>query len=515
MHSKIVVFILVGLVVVMGSIWLGIGVATDQFKTILIAAITIGALVCLMLGQRVWILILMFNALNVPLIRGFYTQELGQFILIGMSVILFLMHRLKADWKLTEMDFWRFMVALMILQVYLRYPAGLNMFGATVVGGRPYFIAVPALLTGYLLSRYKVPAVEIKWAYWATLIGTILGEPARRIRGTGGIDMSIGASTSVAGGLQVQGPGRDGGFNAPAEFLTKFVISRVSPLRSCLNPIWGGLILLSLAFAAMSGYRNVVALIGIMYVIGVMYRGGKVDFIISLFLGSLALLLLALFNMAFPLPPNIQRALSPLPGSWEERYVESGDTSTEWRTIMWREALLTDRWIKNKIIGDGLGMTRDMLERLEYLGSMHQGDADLSGLTVQQESMMIIGSYHSYPVETIRAIGYVGLLVMTIAIIRLMVHTHRQIMRCKGTEWFTPILFLLIPVMAYPVYYYLVFGTFKDAIAFFFVQSGIVDLIKRNLPLPDYAPAAQTIHRPLGWQHHTGGTDPAAIRVVR
>lgn len=511
MNSRILLFGLITIFVIMASLWLGVGVATDQFRTILIGVSVIGAIVCLMLGQRVWILLFVCNAINVPIIRGFQSQEMGQFILIGISALLFLMHRLKADWKLTEMDFWRFMIGLMILQVYLRYPAGLNIFGASVVGGRPYFVAVPALLAGFLLSRYKVPAIEIRWAYWGVMLATILGEPARRMRGFSAYSIGGEAGqTGVVGGMHEQGPGRDGGFNAPAEFITKFVVSRVSPLRSCLNPIWGGLILLSLAFAAMSGYRNVVAFIGIMYVLGIIYRGGYLDFVFSVLLGSLALVALALFNMAFPLPPNIQRALSPFPGSWEERYVRSGEVSTEWRTIMWTQALFTDKYIKNKIIGDGLGMTREQLERLEYLGSMHAGDVDRAGLTVQQESMMIIGSYHSYPVETIRAIGYVGLFIMTYAMIRLMVHTHRQIMRCKGTEWFTPILFLLIPVMAYPFYYYFVFGTFKDAIAFFFIQSGLVDLIRRNLPLPAYQPKTKSIARPLGWRG-TPGTDPSSL----
>lgn len=507
MHSKTVILIILGFFVLVVSIWLGIGVASDQFQTLLIMCIVIGAVICLALGQRVWLLLLLFNALNLPIIRGFYTQELGQFTLISMSAILIAMRKFNADWKLTEMDLWRLLVGLMILQVYLRAPVGLNIFGASAVGGRPYFITIPAILTGFLLSRFKIRPVEIKWAYWITMIGTILGEPARRLRGFSSFSMGgAAASTEVVGGLQVQGPGRDGGFNAPAEFIAKFVVSRVSPLRSCLNPIWGALILLSLALAALSGYRNVVAIVGIIYVLGVMYRGGKLDFVISIFLGSLALGMLALFNIAFPLPPNMQRALSPLPGSWEQRYVNAGEVSTEWRTIMWTEALFTEKWINNKIIGDGLGMTRDQLERLEYLEAMPQGHAGTSGLTVQQESMMLIGSYHSYPVETVRVIGYIGLLIMTIAFIRLLVLTHRQIMRCKGTEWFTPILFLLIPVMAYPIYYYAIFGTFKDAVAFFFIQSGLVDLIRRNLPLPEYTPIRRTTYTPIAWKNRQQNT---------
>jgi hypothetical protein len=509
MNSRILLFGLITIFVIMASLWLGVGVATDQFRTILIGASVIGAIVCLMLGQRVWILLFVCNAINVPIIRGFQSQEMGQFILIGISALLFLMRRLKADWKLTEMDFWRFLIGLMILQVYLRYPAGLNMFGASVMGGRPYFVAVPALLTGYLLARYKVPAVEIKWAFWASMLGAILGEPARRFRGGGGT-LGLGGQTASAGGIQLQDATRDSGFNAPAEFLAKFVTSRVSPLRSCLNPIWAFLILLSMAFAAMSGYRNVIALVGIIYIIGVIYRGGFFDFVISIMLAGLLLLSLNIYNEISPLPANIQRALSPFPGNWDERYVADAERSTEWRTIMWQEALTTDKYIKNKIIGDGLGLTREQHKRLEYLGSLPEGDKDRTGLTIQQESMMLVGGYHSFPVETIRAIGYLGLLIMTIAMIRLLFHAHQQILRCKGTEWFTPVLFLLIPVMAYPFYYYLIFGTFKDGIAFFFIQSGLVDLIKRNLPLPHYQPKTKSIARPLGWRG-TPSTDPAKM----
>jgi hypothetical protein len=189
--------------------------------------------------------------------------------------------------------------------------------------------------------------------------------------------------------------------------------------------------------------------------------------------------------VATPLPANVQRALSPFPGTWEERYVENAAGSSDWRYEMWREALFTEKWIENKIIGDGLGFSRRQLEQMKAADAKVGGKA-VSGLSNQQESMMITGSYHSGPVHSIRTIGYVGFVVMLLAMIRIAVHAHRQIIRCRHTEWFPMMLFFGVPMIVFPVFFTFVFGTFDRGVVAIFLQSGLLDLISKNLPLPEY-----------------------------
>jgi hypothetical protein len=237
--------------------------------------------------------------------------------------------------------------------------------------------------------------------------------------------------------------------------------------------------------AAGSGYRNAVANIGFIYLCGMIYRSGFGAFFASLFMGTLALAMLALINLNFPLPGNIQRALSPFPGTWEEKYQKQGTESTEWRIEMWKEALFTDRWIQNKLLGDGIGISAAQLEQNMNLDAAGVGMMG-SGISRQQENMLIVGSYHSGPVHSVRMVGYVGLIVLLLAMFRLAVHAHRQIVRCRGTEWFPVALFFGIPLITQPFFFVFVFGEYHTGFAQTLFGIALIRILERNLPLPEW-----------------------------
>ena len=253
-----------------------------------------------------------------------------------------------------------------------------------------------------------------------------------------------------------------------------------------LHPFWGPIVLLCLLAAAMSGFRNAVASVGLIFLAGLAYRSGGVATFVSMLAVAAGLGLLAFVNLVSPLPANIQRALSPFPGTWEERHIKAGEESTQWRVDMWEEALFTDYWIQNKILGDGLGFTRKELQMMADMESGGNLDDRGSGMTRQQESMMVTGNYHSGPVQTIRAVGYVGLAILILAMIRLAVHAHRQILRCRGTEWFPVALYYGIPTIVLPPFFVFIMGTFGNATASVFFSYAVISLLEKNLPLPPY-----------------------------
>jgi hypothetical protein len=94
-------------------------------------------------------------------------------------------------------------------------------------------------------------------------------------------------------------------------------------------------------------------------------------------------------------------------------------------------------------------------------------------------------------------VGVVGLIVLLAAMLRLAVHAHRQIERCRGTEWLPVALFFGIPVIYYPFYFVLIFGTFQFAIAAFMLGLGMIRLLENNLPLPAYVPLRHRHAAPL------------------
>lgn len=497
---------LIVIVAVVLAIWLGIGIATDQTQTLLIGMVVGGGLFCMLLGQKIWLLYLFLSAVGIPLVRGINAEQLGQMLLVGFSVTLFCIRRLNIKWTFTELDVLRLILVLCILQVYVRNPVGLNIFGAGTVGGRPYIVMGIACVAGFILSKYVVAEREIKWAMWATIAGAALATPLGflRGRGVGGIVGGGGGGGGGGAGVEVVASGltdsgaatRIGRFKSWADILSRIVVSRISPLRAVTHPIWAIVVLLAMGLAAMSGYRNAVAWVGLIFLFGIAYWGGAKAVMLSVFAGIMALTFLALINIASPLPPNVQRALSPFPGSWDERYVKNAGNSTEWRIEMWKAALFTDEWIKNKILGDGLGFTKEELVKMKEFDDRGNQRA-LGGLTNQQYSMLISGQYHSGPVHTVRIVGYAGLVLLIIVMIRVCVHAHRLIERARGTQWFGLALFFGIPLMAEPIFFLFVFGTYDDAASKMFIGSGLLDLLHKNLNLPAYERKQKKIYQPL------------------
>jgi hypothetical protein len=480
--AKNIIILLIAFVV---AIWLGTTIVTEQLDTIFKIVAAALLLTCIFLGRKIWLLLILFTALNVPIIRGFGTTELGQILFIGFTVLITLMRRQPYRFSFGEKEVWMLLLAACILQVYLRNPVGLNIFGASAVGARPYFMVGMAFLSSLILGNIVVRPSEIRSSFWLSIIGSIVGVPLTAVRESiGGGAVAFEQGNSLDDG---RSSGRIISLGMLSAIAARVSVSFISPLRALLHPIWAPVILFCLAAAAMSGYRNAVAHVGIIFLVGMAYRSGGSAVIVASVAGALAIALLAFVNLVSPLPPNIQRALSPFPGTWEERYVDDATNSTEWRIEMWEEALFTDYWIQNKILGDGIGFTRRELSMMEDISSGVGGlDNRNSGMTQQQESMMVTGSYHSGPVQTIRTVGYVGLAVMLVAMIRIAVHAHRQILRCRGTEWYSLALYTCIPVIILPPFFILIFGEFgKDASAVFFSYA-LISLLEKNLPLPPY-----------------------------
>lgn len=469
------------------AIWLGVTIVTEQTETILKIAGVALVLTCVFLGRRIWLLSIFFMALNVPLIRGFGSVELGQVLFLGFTFIIILMRRQPFKFKFGELEVWMLLLAGCILQVYFRNPVGLGMFGSGDVGGRPYFVVALSFITAVVLGNIVIKPNEIKWAMKLTIIGSFLGYglSALLMRG-GGVPGATTTTANVTLG-ETNTAGRIGTLAQISSTIARIVSSYVSPLRGLLHFFWAPLILISLAAAAGSGYRNAIANVGLIYLVGLTYRGGFSSVIMATISGAMGLGALAFWNLAAPLPGNIQRALSPFPGTWEERHVEGAEASTEWRVEMWKEALFTDYWIRNKLLGDGLGLSSRELEMLQASAEGGHGlDSMGSGMSRQQEEMMITGGYHSGPVQCVRIVGYVGLLVVLLAMIRVAVHAHRQILRCRRTEWYPIALFFGIPIIVLPFFYIFIFGDFTKDVSATLLAYGIIRLLERNLPLPAY-----------------------------
>ncbi|GAA5496673.1 hypothetical protein Rhal01_02858 [Rubritalea halochordaticola] len=485
---KLIIFTVIAIIM---AIYVGMGIATSQFQTAL-QVLGVGViLICIVLGRNIWMLIPFTFAigLNLSIPGNPSTLLLGQVLFVGFGCMIFAMRSSLFHFRLTEIELLMGLLTVMVVQVYVRNPVGFSIFGTESIGGKAYIIYGITLLCAILLSGIKILPKDLKHFVKITIIGGVINF----IIGVIGYFVPIVAM--YTGNFHQKSAELEFHYYDPnaatrMEFIRNtgpnialWVSSFVNPLKACFKILWAPLILFSFAAAGLSGYRNVVVTVGLTYLIGICYRGGIKSLLASLMLLVLTLTSLTVINMAVPLPANIQRSLSWLPGSWEEQYVDDAEESTNWRIEIWEEVLLTDNWIENKILGDGLGYTATELARQQNFRT-YVGGMGLSGFDLHRETILVNGDYHSGPVSAIRVIGYVGLALMLFMMLRLCVHTHRLIKRCRNTEWFPLALMVGIPLIVFPIFFIFVYGSFQDDAATLLLGCGLIRMLENNIPYP-------------------------------
>ena len=505
MDSNKVKLIIVAIAAAFAAVYLGITAATAQFETIGWVLGVITFIVCISLGRKIWLLLPFMIAMNIGLqIPGQPgTGLIAQILVIGFSATLFLMRKLPFGLAWTELESWMLILTLFVGQVFVRNPVSLSLFGGEMVGGKPYVIYAITLTSGLLLSGLRVPESDLKWVPRLTILG---GLTNLAVSITGLIFPAIGQFIGNVAEFGANNRGNTGeavdtGVATRRGFLGVFgnnaalwTASYISPLRALLRPLWAILVLAAIVAAAMSGFRNFVVSTGLIFLLGVLYRSGFGGAMISMTCLAASLTFLALINSVSPLPGSVQRSLTFLPGTWDERYRIDTESSNDWRIEIWKEVLMTDRWIKNKWLGDGLGFSAAELR--SQMSDREGARAGVSGFDAHRQSILASGDYHSGPVQTIRTIGYVGLFFLLIAQIRLAVHAHRQIQRCRNTKWFPLALIVGLPIISYPIFFVFVFGTFQLAAVYLFIGYGMIRILENNIPLPRWTTLRQRIRMP-------------------
>ncbi len=476
------------------AIWLGLSIVTNQTETILQIIAVASFIVCIALGHKIWLLIPFMATLNLSLrLPGNPSSLLlGQIIVFGFATLLFLMRKLPIRLKFTELEFWVIIITVCVTQTYIRNPVGINIFGGETVGGKGYVLYAIALVSSLLFSGLVVPTSELKWILRVSIIGGLLNTATSIIGNfVPSIGYMLGQSYQRTDQTNYENAGTmvDNGAATRIGYLLSFgnnlalwISSYISPIRALARPLWAILIIVAALSSMLAGFRNGIITVGMTFMLGVAYRTGARGFIVSSFAAIFAVALLAAVNVISPLPPNIQRTLTFLPGTWEERYKQDAEGSSEWRFEIWREVLLTNRWIQNKWLGDGLGYSAK--ELAAQMNSRIGASTGISGFDSQRESILASGDYHSGPVSCVRVFGYIGLILFLLAQIRLATHAHRQICRCYGTEWLPLALFIGIPAVSGPMVFVFLFGDFKLNAATFLLTTGMIRLLENNLPLP-------------------------------
>jgi hypothetical protein len=375
--------------------------------------------------------------------------------------------------------------------VFARNPVGFWAMQSSMVGGRPYFEIGLAFGAFMILSRVKITAfvanvfplffVIPAWCV-AVLdaIGRLIPQTAYPLAmmysgvGSRGVTSAFEEDAQLG---ETRMPGmQNAGLSSVLALCSKYnpitLISPFYPLRA---------VLLGIAFGAifLSGFRSVLLFAMVAFVLSALLRGRLKDLWIA---GAVMLLvvvaLISLQGSVLQLPRTMQRALSWLPGDWDQTAVADAEGSSQWRFEMWEWAWNDDRIIRNKTWGQGFGLSIDDMNLIANSLVAGGGGASLLGGS-DRENFMISGAFHSGPLSTIKYIGVVGLALYYPLMCYMALLAWRLCIRARGTKAFTLALFVGIPIMYEPFNFVVIFGGLDSNYSQLLFWAGLLNMTQR------------------------------------
>lgn len=506
--SKIKTIVIV-VVVAFLALYLGIATATAQKEAVAWVGGAVLLTICLLLGRNIWLLIPATLAMkgNINFLPGtpapwhLMTAVAAVFLLIRIATR---QQPLAIKW--TWMETSLALVAFSILQALARNPVGLSALGGSdVAGGKPYFIFAVAFVAYAIIAMANT---DIKGWRWAVILYLTFGI------GDGLINAVSGISPAFA--MRVlplySNVGFEEAVGTAAEFdLSKNRFTQVTQLGSILGMIactfWRPLAALDItkpwriliaggAFIAilLSGFRGGLGSLFVRFVLGSALRKKWLDIVIIGLLGMLLLTALIASGMVKNLPFGVQRALSFLPIEVSSVAAIDAEGSSNDRFEMWRTALESDRYIRNKLLGDGFNMSARELQAMRS-----QTETGPQLFKTWTDAALETGAYHGFHVETIRNTGALGLLCATIALFVFMSSAWRAIQRTRTQPYWGMVLFICMPFLIHPFWYWLVFGSYKADFPTVIALAGMVKLLHTlvNQETPLLGPVSPLKHSSL------------------
>jgi len=450
----------------------------------------------LVLREQTWMLIPIFYSLSgkvtmLPL--PFSIRHIAILFAVGSFLLFKAFKVIRRKPTFTTLDVWLLIILAYLATVFLRNPVGVEALGSERVGGRPYVEVALSCGAYWVLSCVATtPRQATLLPFLSTLGSSIeftLSWVANRFPSTTPIltQLYSGVSTTAYDNLDAQNAlidpstRREAHFGGVGQTLALAAVSYFRPF-TLINPLFFFrfvLFLFALYAIFISGFRSLVAAAIVYFCLSEYFRRGLAGlFQIGLLAAPALALLLTMQGVVFDLPFSVQRSLSFLPARWNPTAKGAAEASTEWRVEMWKQMLLTDRYIENKWLGDGFGFTRQQLQRMIALSNA--GDAE------GQESFMLQGGVHSGPISAIRYVGYVGLILFVGLLCVIARDAWHLVWRSRNTPYFFLALFVGLPAIWEPVNYIFIFGAYEGGLPRMIVAAGMLKMLANSLEsLPD------------------------------
>lgn len=491
MDSQRLKVIAIVVVAAIAALYLGIAAATEQMEAIAWVVGVFGIVILFGLGRHVWALIPILGGLSgyVNAVPGSPSAwYLGVALAGGMLALRFAMRSKDFIWRWTWLDTLVLLQVLVLAQAYLRNPTGFALLGGDVVGGKPYveyaiaiggFFCMAFVRTDFAVAKKVILAMILVQLADSLLLAFSSFSPSFALavgRLYSNVDYSA-ASSLLQGGneFSIGLDTRFASFKAFAALLGLICFSFYRP-ATCLMPVYPKrflLFALSLVAMLFSGFRSGLLKIGFLFVTSSAIRRRPIDIFVAGLVGVTLLAGLVAFGQIKKLPFSAQRVLSFLPVEVDPEAKDQAEGSSEWRFEMWKLVLTSDRYIKNKLIGDGFGFSA-----AEQRASLDAQEGR-TYLTQQQMQDFFIakGSYHGFHVETIRFTGALGLTIATFILIYFAVRAYRIVRHYETTSSWGYVMFICIPFIVDPFFYWVVFGSYKSGFVTYLLSAGMLKML--------------------------------------
>lgn len=513
LHQLTLWFVLLGGLVLAAIIGSAVGHSDLTLLVAVLSLIPLG-IVMVRLKTNIWVLIPIgwYVTGRLPFLPlPFTVRDLCILLAIFAFALFFALRVVPWKRRLGALDYLIFINLAYLASVYFRNPVGAWAFQSQMVGGRPYFEALTAFGAFIILSRanltpfiarifplfYLVPTMILAGLELLARLAPQVAQPIERVYS------GVAGQGPFSGGLGPEAQLGQTRFTAMKEvgvIGALALCARHSPAKliSPLHPFL--LLLLLLAFFAvfLSGFRSAFLFVLVALFLASVLRRRMTDVWIGV--GAIALALVALISVQgslVQLPMTVQRTLSWLPGDWDNEAVRDAEGSSTWRYEMVVWAWNDSRIIKDKIWGQGFGISIDDMNIIaSALIGGQQGGMFIGGS--DRENFMLTGSFHNGPVSTIRYVGVVGLALFYPLLCYMAVLAWRLCRRAAGTSVFPLALFLGIPIIYEPFNFMFIFGGFDGSISQTLYWAGLLNMTSNYLDkvAPGTAASAERAVRP-------------------
>jgi len=445
-------YILITVVILLGisfALFAGSKVGAGQPKIVIMILVTIPLiLAAAKYTSRLWILIPLSSGLGgsmegLPLQLPLYSLITLYVFVVFLALKALKIVRRKPTVDAVDLILLLFMAYLSL--VFIRHPVGALGLDTDRIGGRIYFQIGISFLGYWVLClttitpslAQKLPALMVIAPIFDGLAGLFAyfrptwSEPIGRFYSAFATPDAVSTDLIDASSIESK---RFSFLSMPGGTLLKTLLSYFNP-ETLFNPMYFGrflIFLIGFGCVFASGFRSLFADIAFAFLIATYLKGG-LHHLIRLFLITIPLLFLLIAGqgLLYDLPLNVQRTLSFLPGHWDPDIITATQHSNEWRYAMWEDALYTNRYIDDKIFGDGFGVDRKVYEAVQ------RGIALQISQNIEAEALAIMGQFHNGALQAVRVVGFVGLFLYAVLLFGTAIQAVRVLKRCKGTPFYS------------------------------------------------------------------------------